>query len=549
MKSPRSVFRPRDEQGFALIAALCVLMLTAVLAAAFMATSVGESTQASNVHIARGALLSADAGVRTMQQVLANMSRAKLDSCLDAWPGGTAPVITAPQNLFPAGNLAPTTSTNPRFSSTGSITFSSETLQDSTQVYDFVYTVTSTGSYGAFGARSVQSQGVLRVSASRGSFADYLMFTQIHTMADGGTIWFSSSGTFDGRVHTNGIFRFAYAPQFYDEVTSVNNNAWYYNKGNPKQLASSHNGTVDVPNFYGGFERGADAITLPANAFDQQNAALGLPAKNSPPPTTARVDSVLGVSGSPTPSGIYLVHSAANVVTGGLYVQGNLDQMLSKVDASGRQVYQLKQGAVTRTYTIDRAANTTTMQEGATSVTYTGQPRGIVYATGQISDLRGPDRVANVPPPALALGTKVLVAAAGDIIVKRDLTYADYNNVTDDNGSVLGLYSSGGSIRIGSGAPNDMYLDGYVMAIGASGELSVDDYGSGTPRGTFHLRGGMVARYYGAFYTFDTSGKLNHGYARDFHYDQRGLIPPYYPTTDRFHPDYPSARTLVWKEI
>jgi hypothetical protein len=59
----------------------------------------------------------------------------------------------------------------------------------------------------------------------------------------------------------------------------------------------------------------------------------------------------------------------------------------------------------------------------------------------------------------------------------------------------------------------------------------------------------MVTRYYGAFYTFDTSGKLKTGYARDFHYDRRGLVPPYYPSTNLFNADDPSARTLVWKEI
>jgi Tfp pilus assembly protein PilX len=546
MKSSRPEIPVRGERGIALIAALCVLMLTAVLAATFMATSIGESTQSSNVHIARGALLSADAGVRTMQQRLANLARAKLDSACGAW-AGNGPVIVAPEHLFPAGNLAPTTATNPRFTATGSISFLDTTITDTSQVYDFTYNVTSSGSFGSLGARGVQSQGILRVSASRGSFADYLLFTHIHTMADGGTIWFSSSGTFDGRVHTNGQFRLAYIPTFYDEVSSVNNSAWYYNKGNPKQLASDHNGSIDTPNFYGGFHRGVDEIPLPANAYNQQNAALGLDPKSGTSASNSTINSILGTANgtSPPPTGTYLVHSGSDV-TGGIYVQGSLDQMYSHLDSLGRQVYELRQGGTTRIYTLDRSANTTFVKVGASTTPYVGLPRGIVYVnSGQVSDLRGPDRVSGVPRPAIANGTQLLVAATGDIILKRDLTYNDYNA----GGSVLGVYSANGSIRVGSGAPNDMYLDGYVMAIGSSGQFYVDGYDSGSPRGTFHMRGGMVARYYGAFYTFNTNGSLATGYARDFHYDRRGMIPPYYPSTDRFKADTPSARTLVWKEI
>ena len=101
----------------------------------------------------------------------------------------------------------------------------------------------------------------------------------------------------------------------------------------------------------------------------------------------------------------------------------------------------------------------------------------------------------------------------------------------------------------GTGAPNDCNLDAYTMATGATGQFSVDSYNSGSPRGTFHLRGGMVTQYYGAFYTFNSSGVLQTGFARDFHYDKRGLIPPYYPMTNRFNADRPIARTLSWKEI
>ena len=87
------------------------------------------------------------------------------------------------------------------------------------------------------------------------------------------------------------------------------------------------------------------------------------------------------------------------------------------------------------------------------------------------------------------------------------------------------------------------------MATGGSGQFGVDNWNSGGARGSVNLRGGVVSQYYGAFYTFDSSGNVRTGYGRNFHYDRRGLTPPFYPTTTRFDSDLPSARTVAWKEI
>jgi hypothetical protein len=130
-------------------------------------------------------------------------------------------------------------------------------------------------------------------------------------------------------------------------------------------------------------------------------------------------------------------------------------------------------------------------------------------------------------------------------VLQRDLTCQDYD--TSDN--IVGIFSSGGNVRIGTSAPNDMNLDAFVMAAGNNAAFTVDNYDTGSARGTFHLRGGAVQYDYGAFYTFDTNGVLQTGFARDFHYDRRGNTPPYYPTTIQFNADSPSARTLAWKEI
>jgi Tfp pilus assembly protein PilX len=538
------------ERGIALVTALLVLLLISVIGVTFMMTSVSERAMSSNVQVARGSLLAADAGVRAAQQVLANTARAKLDTLLSLYTG-SGPIVTNPSTLFPATTVY-TTSTNPSFSAVATVAWADSDLADSAQVYDYRYQITSTGSFGGAGHRQVQSSGLLRVSADRGTFAQYLVFANQFLTPSGGAIWFTSDARFDGRVHTNSEFRFAYEPQFLDKVSSVNTKAYFYNKGSPKELAANNNGTIDVPQFGGGFQRGAPSVPLPTNSFNQQNAALGLTVTGSSP-SNSTINGILGTgagSGTP-PNGIYVVHDALNTMTGGLYIQGSLDQCLATADTVNHvQRYVMRQGTTTKTIVIDPTANTTSVTEGTTTTTYTGVPKGITYVNGQLKDLRGPDRVSGSPPPAILAGQQTMITATDDIILQRDVTV---NNYTTGQ-AVLGLYSSGGNVRVGTSAPNDMYLDAYVMATGngTSGEgwFGVDNYSSGSPRGTFHLRGGMVAQYYGAFYTFNSNGTLKTGYARDFKYDRRGLIPPYFPTTTLYvQTDTPNARTLAWKEL
>ena len=533
------------ERGFALISALLVVLLASILGATFMSAVTGERSMSANVHVARGALLSADAGVRVTQQTMANMAKAKLDSLVDAW-SGVGPIIASPENLFPSGPIA-TSGTNPSFSAQATIAFTDSSLSPTAQSYDYTYTTNATGAFGAAGSRSIQTTGVLRVSCSRGSFADYLVFTNVHLSPAGNPVWFTSNTRFDGRVHTNGEYRFAYAPQFQDLVTSVDNEAWYNNSGSPVELDADYNGTTDVPGFYGGFDRSEPPIALPPNSYSQQNAALGGNPADTTPPSNSDINSALGFgySVSPPPIGVYVVHSGS-AVNGGIYVQGNVDRMTNSVDAYGRQVYALKQGPTTTTITVDKSANSTRVAVGASWTDYTGVPLGIAYVKGMVVDLRGPDRVGGSPPPAIAQDTQLLLAATGDVVIQRDLTYAGYPS----SQNVFGIYSSGGSVRVGNSAPDNMNLDAFVMATGPNGSFTVDNYGSGSSRGSFNLRGGIVESFYGAFGTFNSStGQQSTGYGRNFMYDRRGLIPPYYPATNRFTANTPSARTLAWREL
>lgn len=551
---------PKDnsqERGIALVAAVLTVLLSSLLVATFMTTTTGERAMSSNVQIAKASLYAADAGVRTEQQQLANLAFAKLDSCVNNW-SGTGLVISSPENLFPTGAFS-VSSTHPPFLAFGTIAYADTDIAPNRQSYDYRFTITSQGNVATAGVRRVQASGNLRISAERGNFADYLIFLGQQTSSSGSTIWFTSSSSFDGRVHCNSQMNFAFKPTFYDAVSTTSNTARFNNNGSPVVLAAANNGTKDVPNFYNGFNRNQPNVPMPTNAFDQQSASLGLPTNTGVARTNSEINTALGLgSGSSAPpSGIYVPNktvAGVPTIAGGFYVQGSLSTCKMWADTlTNRQWYQLTQGGTTRTILVDRTANLTSVwnsssTSGSPANVYAGYPNdNVLYVTGGIADLRGPDRSGGRVLPAIAENTKLLIATVGDVIIQRDVTLDSYYA----NNNVLGIFTTQGRIRIGTNAPADMNLDAFLMATHATnGEVMVDNYNSGSPRGTFHLRGGIVEQFYGAFFTFNsTTGALLSGYARDFHYDRRGLIPPYYPSTIRFNTKLPTANTLSWKEI
>ncbi len=533
-----------NERGIALVSAMLMLVLAMVMTATFMLTVVGERTTSTGVHLSRRATFAADAGVRAMQQQLANSARGRLDTLTNAWTG-TGNIITSPGTFFGTGPITMTCA-NPGFNATATVAYLGDSIGTTSQCFDYRWTITSNATSGSGARRTVQSTGTMRVSASRGSFSDYLVYTNHHTAPGGGTIWFTSRTRFDGRVHTNGQLAFAYEPTFGDLVTSVSQTAQYNNTGSPVELDESHNGTIDVPDFQGGFQRGVAAVNLPSNAFSQQNAALGLSPANTTAPDNTTVNTYLGngaLSSAPA-NGIY-VPTSAGAVSGGIYVQGDLDDCLLSVDGAGRQVYTLVQGGTTRTITVNNVTHTTSIFDGTNTVNYTGTPRGMLYVAGAVRQLRGPARNMGMTVPAIARDTKLLVTATNDIVLTNDLVCANY----DDKQNVLGLFTPGGSVRVATSAPDDMNLDAFVMATEpSSGIFTVDNYSYGEPRGTFHLRGGMVTQFYGAFGTFRGETPKS-GYGRDFQYDRRGLEPPFFPTTGRFNTNRPIAHRESWIEM
>lgn len=535
----------KDQSGVALLIAMSLALVISSMALAVVAVSISEKGITQNERAASQSLYRADAAIEVAKQQMATFSQAKMESLRGVWPG-TGAIITDPTHFFPSTGLA-FEDDDLHLSVATTFTFVDSQLVSTSQTFNFHYRSVAQGTGVLGGEKNVISEGNLRLSASRGSFADFLIFTDIHLMPDGSQIWFYTSGHFDGRVHSNDKLRFAQFPTFEDLVTSVNQKASYYNNGHTRDLDADRNGNIDVPNFYGGFHRGVSRIDLPSNSFSQERAALGLSAVDTTAVPLATRRLMLGLDPSdpnPVPNGIYVPHSGS-VVNGGIYIQGNATNFRLSLDAAGYQQYQMTdQNGITKRIVLDKVHSRTKVYTGTTdSVFYAGLPRGIAYTTGSISNLGGGARVGGNPPAAVEEDTKLTIAATGDITVDRDITYEQY----DGSQSVLGLYSSAGNVRIATTAPSNLLMDAYVIATGAHGVFEVDNYDHGSYRGQVHLRGGCVQRYYGAFGTFDAHGNQT-GYGRDFRYDRRGMAPPYYPLTSVFRVDAPEPHPSSWRE-
>ncbi len=448
--------------------------------------------------------------------------------------------------------------------------------------YFYGYAVTS-DAQAAQGRRRVLLSGNFSVQVQRQNFSRYALFTDVHLTPGGGAIWFTNRTTFDGPVHTNGEFRFAFFPQFgtpdpmappcdpsrvaATPITSVNNSAWFNNLGSRVELAANENvvaGTRrDAPVMPGcsltannnpaaNFSRGVATVPMPSNPYSQKGVAIGRDPSDTSLVTNLQVRTAipeLTVDSNPVPNGIYIPRSRTDgSMAGGIYIQGNLDSF-SLSYSGANAVYTLVQGGQTVTVTVDRVAQQTTVTNSAWSApqtrTLSGVPKGfqgpgnsnamIAYTEGNILSLSG----------TLGQQEQATIVASGTINITNHVVYQQPPVVTDPNSNptnVLGLYSAAGDITIDPSAPNDLQIHAVMMAGSSASSynssVNVINYNSGSPRGQIHLIGGIIEKYYGPFGTFSSStGNILTGYGRDFRYDRRmtrGFTPPYFPTINLF---------------
>ncbi|MDR7414940.1 MAG: DUF4900 domain-containing protein [Armatimonadota bacterium] len=279
---------------------------------------------------------------------------------------------------------------------------------------------------------------------------------------------------------------------------------------------------------------------------------------------------------SSVPDGVYLPVDDRNnngtsdpgePLLGGIYVQGDLRSLTISncppgtpgypyCPASGtdRAYYRFEHanGQVV-TVEIDRVTNRTTVTNPSwpdpQTRTFQGVPKGfqgsdifpnatVIYVHGRIGTGSGNGLWGQVEERE-----QVMIAARGDVYITNHLRYERPPNIydpTDNPTNILGLYTPRGRIRIPTGTPNDLVLQGVFMAgqpgvdDGVRSEQVVEGLCGRPAQGKLNLLGGLISEYAGVSGCADSGGRLVSGYADNYRYDRRlsrGFAPPYFPTT------------------
>ncbi|MGH7490828.1 MAG: hypothetical protein ACREOO_00385 [bacterium] len=136
---------------------------------------------------------------------------------------------------------------------------------------------------------------------------------------------------------------------------------------------------------------------------------------------------------------------------------------------------------------------------------------------------------------------QVTIYSGGDIFIEDVLVYSQDPRSIPGSQDVLGLIAQVDVIVVDNIAnQTDCEIHAAIMALGNSFE--VQNYSSGSPRGTLTVVGSVIQRDRGDLGTY-SGGVLVTGYEPDWQYDRRYLNvgPPYFPLL-------PRAIVLAWEE-
>ncbi len=619
------------KNGVALVTALVLMMVLVAVISVLTIQSLGEFKQSKNSIIASEARNVAEGGVvyatamiqsKTIDIVSPLVTRYSSSFIANGGDPATDPVIPEDEWDNVAATIENTLNSNYSTISSSDLggagrvniqyrvsNFRIAQLSSSgngfTQVYTADYAVTATGRTDDGGRKKVVEKGYLNVTLGRPSLSQWLFLVED---AGGRRGFFGTGSVFNGPVHANQNWGFWGRPRFTDLVTSSDGGAWFWDIAGTCRDGLGRRVFMDAaarppctrPIFQAGYNWNVPRVELPTNSLSQERAALGLA-----PDTDDNND---GVPDAPTPrercqqlnispctgipNGVYLINDGSRV-TGGIYVQGNLDSLLLSAGGDGTQTYQFNQSGRTWTITVDYNNDTTTITNpSGASKTYsgvpnghaplgTGGPTGQIYVTGSIGTVRSPSRTgwvarnsANHPPPAaiqpaLSLETQLNITARGEIGIFNDLIYecdpmmmnnSNYlashprcSSVTGELKTVLGMFSETEDITIlRNGGLNDIYLWGSFLSADDDKGLAVAAYNSRGDQGTMHLFGGLIQWQDQLRGVVDRYGNLISGYYENFQYDTRfrnsHLSPPNFPTTRAFQLQSVNAMQLLHQD-
>jgi hypothetical protein len=374
-------------------------------------------------------------------------------------------------------------------------------------------------------------------------------------------VWLTDSSSFNGPMHTNDRFTIWGNPTFGSSVTQVQPNVLFGNGGSPVLLAADENPPEDVPVYQATrMTLGASPISAPSNnnpwwaVLGDDPARSGMPANLDVRSRTT----ALANNTSAVPVGTYFMDECANPSCGGIFIQGNVANMVLAVE-SGKQTITIihNNGAVpARKFIIDSATDTrecTGPPSYATCVSKGKGFNGMVFTKGAILYTAGNPTTGLYG--TVQRDTRLAIAADGQMVITDHLVYeVPPTGGNDPIPNVLGLYSwcstpptcPARNVAVdGALAPNDLFIDASVLA--PWGQFYVIGWNTLPDSGTLHFLGGTVQDSFGAWGGFQTDPMGNvigyTGYGREMTFDARFLTnnaPPYFPLTTQYAaPRYP----------
>lgn len=369
-------------------------------------------------------------------------------------------------------------------------------------------------------------------------------------LLDAAHVWLYTGTQIYGPVHSNNQVWIAGNPGLHDAVTQVNLAMRFLNCGSPTDInipAENPNAALNTAcdnttgtMFRSSVAGGTSAIPLPSNANPSRTSVgmspRGPNANDNQVRTATSDDEYFSMPAGRLRDGLYIMDSCGSAACGGIYVQGDVQQMVLSSEG-GMQVIRLavpsdpdplRRNLKLEINPVTRAVTLYWDYRGgdswARSRTYgSGTFNGVFYTSGTITQggLYG----------TVNKDMRLTVAAEGEIRITGHLVYE-----TPPAGpghkptNVLGLYSVNGDVTIvGAATPNDLYVDAVVMA--PNGRFWVEGFDSLPDKGNIYSLGGSIQGTFGAFGRFSPIT----GYGRVMTYDRRlrsNVAPPFFPLTD-----------------
>jgi hypothetical protein len=303
------------------------------------------------------------------------------------------------------------------------------------------------------------------------SFAQYAYFTDEEVGPGGTEIWFTTGDVIEGQLHTNGTVRILGNPHFIGPLTSASDH-----------MVGSPNYRVEVPSdwpvggnhptFDQGFTLNAPVIPLPSQTLDLRSLA-----QSGGIYISAEAEVELGVTGLTTP-----------------------------VSNPGWLRYR----------------NVSPPSGQWTSVRISTLSNKILYGNNDIH-VEG------------LLDGQLTVASNRNVRIEDNLTYLASNaqgTPLPGCNDLLGIVAGRDVIFVDNTAnATNLIVDAVLMALNTS--ITAENYDQHNPRGVLTIWGGLIQQNRGAVGTVNSSGNINHGYSKNYHYDDRvtGYAPPGFPMT------------------